>query len=183
MKHISEIEISKHTPTKAGAERHTGEGPHRWEWSHPQEVMGGDGQQGLPIHPLSEGMLQGEPKPEQQEGICLVTTHLKRQTNKQKSTKHCRQLAQLTKTTELQNYILRTQIIIKWQGDAALGHVFGLKLGPSRLLFGSRVSFPCVPRMVDFPSPTYLKVIQAVVQSFIIQFKSLNCLLFVFILF
>lgn len=83
MKHISEIEISKHTPTKAGAERHTGEGPHRWEWSHPQEVMGGDGQQGLPIHPLSEGMLQGEPKPEQQEGICLGTTHLKRQTNKQ----------------------------------------------------------------------------------------------------
>ena len=45
--------------------------------------MGGDGQQGLPIHPLSEGMLQGEPKPEQQEGICLGTTHLKRQTNKQ----------------------------------------------------------------------------------------------------
>lgn len=48
----------------------------------------GDGQQGPPTQLLPGGMLQRGPEPEQQEGICRVTTHLKRQTNKQTKIPH-----------------------------------------------------------------------------------------------
>lgn len=51
--------------------------------AHPRGVIVGDGGQGPPTDPLSEGTLQRGPDPEWQEGICHVTAYLKRKTNKQ----------------------------------------------------------------------------------------------------